>query len=90
MKLENADGDKNYNPLLTFLEKNDEVLQVQFTEFGLDNQTARGVPVKYIDTVNGKIPVTTVYDLTMAQYGVGRGSSRRAPGSSERGASRGC
>ncbi len=33
----------------------------------------RGVPVKYIETVDGeKIPVTTVYDLTMAQYGVSR------------------
>jgi len=48
------------------------VLQVEFTEFGLSKNALRGVPVKMLDTVNGKIPVTTVYDLTMAQYGVDR------------------
>ena len=73
MKLEDGETDKSYNPLLSFLKKKDEVLQVDFVEFGLDNHRQRGVPVKYIDTVNGKIPVTTVYDLTMAQYGVDRG-----------------
>ena len=73
MKLENAEDDKPYNPLLTFLENSDEVLQVEFTEFGLDNHRLRGVPVKMIETAEGKIPVTTVYDLTMGQYGVGRG-----------------
>jgi len=73
MKFENADGDASYNPVLTLLDNKDEVLQVEFIEFGLDMKATRGVPVKYIETVEGKIPVTTVYDLTMAQYGVGRG-----------------
>ncbi len=73
MKLEDGVTDDSYNPALTLLNKSDEVLQVEFTEFGLDNHRKRGVPVKYIETVNGRIPVTTVYDLTMAQYGVGRG-----------------
>jgi nitrate reductase alpha subunit len=50
----------------------DDVLQVSFTEFGLDMHRQRGVPVKYIQTASGKIPVTTVYDLVMAQYGVDR------------------
>ncbi len=79
MKFENADGDTPYDPVLTLLEKHDEVIQVEFAEFGLDNHVSRGVPVKYIDTVNGKIPVTTVYDLTMAQYGVGRGLAGAYP-----------
>jgi len=57
---------------LTLLNQKDEVLQVEFTEFGLSKNALRGVPVKMLDTVNGKIPVTTVYDLTMAQYGVDR------------------
>lgn len=39
----------------------------------------RNVPVKWIDTVNGKTPVTTVYDITMAQYGVGRGLGGEYP-----------
>jgi nitrate reductase alpha subunit len=73
MKLENAEDDKPYNPLLTLLKHNDDVLQTEFTEFGLGNHELRGVPVKFIETREGKIPVTTVYDLTMGQYGVGRG-----------------
>ncbi|MBI3019274.1 MAG: nitrate reductase subunit alpha [Deltaproteobacteria bacterium] len=73
MKLENAVDDKTYDPLLTFLNKSEEVLQVQFREFGLDQHCLRGVPVKFIETTNGKIAVTTVYDLTMAQYGIDRG-----------------
>jgi nitrate reductase alpha subunit len=74
MKLEDAADGKLYDPVLSFLNQNDETLQVEFTEFGLDNQRKRGVPVRYIDTVDGeKVPVTTVYDLIMAQYGVDRG-----------------
>ncbi len=73
MKLEDGVTDRAYNPLLTLLDHSEEVLEVDFVEFGLNNHRQRGVPVKYIDTVNGRIPVTTVYDLTMAQYGVDRG-----------------
>ncbi len=73
MKLEDGVTDDSYNPLLTLMNDSDEVLQVEFTEFGLDNKRQRGVPVKYIETENGKVPVTTVYDLVMAQYGVDRG-----------------
>nr|HPI79090.1 molybdopterin-dependent oxidoreductase [Cyclobacteriaceae bacterium] len=73
MKLENEVDDKPYDPILTLIDKSDEVMQVTFTDFGLDNHRQRGVPVKYIDTVNGKIPVATVYDVIMAQYGVNRG-----------------
>ena len=69
------DGEDNtdYYPLLTLLDKKDDVFQVEFTEYGMDKKRWRGVPVKYIETVDGKVPVTTVYDLIMAQYGVGRG-----------------
>ncbi|NUQ22970.1 MAG: nitrate reductase subunit alpha [Saprospiraceae bacterium] len=73
MKLEDGETDANYNPVLTFLNSNDEVVQVTFTEFGLDKHRQRGVPAKYVDTLEGRVIVTTVYDLTMGQYGVGRG-----------------
>ena len=59
-----------YSPCLN---KNDGVLQTEFIEYGLDKTFLRGVPVKYLDTVNGKIPVATIYDLLMGQYGVDRG-----------------
>jgi nitrate reductase alpha subunit len=73
MKLENAADDKPYDPALTFLTKRDDTLPTEFTEFGLDKKSIRNVPVRFIETAEGKIPVTTVYDLIMAQYGVGRG-----------------
>lgn len=73
MKYENSSDDQPYDPVLTFLGNSDEVAQVSFTDFGLDTHRLRGVPVKYIETRHGRIPVATVYDLIMGQYGVGRG-----------------
>lgn len=70
------DGEDNgvYDPTLTLLNKSDDVLLVEFVEYGLNTKSLRGVPVKYIETVDGKkIPAVTVYDLTFGQYGVGRG-----------------
>ena len=73
MKYENSLNDEPYDPTLSFLTAHDEVLQTEFVEWGLDTKSLRGVPIKYVETSSGRIPVTTVYDLTMAQYGVGRG-----------------
>jgi nitrate reductase alpha subunit len=74
MKLENTVDDQPYDPELTFLNKHDEVVQTEFVEWGLDNKVLRGVPVRKIQTASGGAElVTTVYDLIMAQYGVGRG-----------------
>ncbi|MDT3697522.1 MAG: nitrate reductase subunit alpha [Ignavibacterium sp.] len=74
LKYENETDNKEYDPVLSLTESNDKILQVEFTEFGLNTKRLRGVPVKLIETSDGKkIPVTTVYDLIMAQYGVDRG-----------------
>ena len=73
MKLEDGITDDSYDPVLSLIDQKDEIYQVEFTEFGLNRHRMRGVPVKYIETTSGKIPVTTVYDLIMAQYGVDRG-----------------
>lgn len=73
LKYENSTDNSHYDPLLSLIETHDDVLQVEFTEFGLNMKKLRGVPVNFIETIDGKkIPVTTVYDLTMAQYGVDR------------------
>ncbi|MCK9451667.1 MAG: nitrate reductase subunit alpha [Bacteroidales bacterium] len=72
MKYECGETDLDYDPVLTLLEGKDEALEVEFTEFGLAKKAQRGVPVKWLDTVDGRVPVTTVYDLMMAQYGVDR------------------
>ncbi|MCP4543499.1 MAG: nitrate reductase subunit alpha [Chloroflexi bacterium] len=61
------------DPQLTLLDSNDEVLQVTFTEFADGSTIQRGVPVRYVETSDGRVPVVTIYDLLMAQFGVGRG-----------------
>lgn len=73
MKFEDAETGDVYDPTLTLLDKSDEILQLNFVEYGKDLSARRGVPVKNIQTTDGKIKVTTVYDLMMAQYGVDRG-----------------
>ncbi|MEB2785324.1 nitrate reductase subunit alpha [Algoriphagus persicinus] len=74
LKYEDGETGEKYEPLLTLLGKHQEVLQVDFVEYGLDKHSKRGVPVRFIETQDGqKVPVTTIYDLMMAHYGVGRG-----------------
>ncbi len=80
MKLENAEGDEPYDPVLTLLGRTDRVVQTAFTEFGLDKTVHRGVPAVEVETTDGPVLVTTVYDLTMAQYGVSRGLAGDYPG----------
>ena len=73
LKLEDAVNGSKINPKLTFLNESDDIFNVELDDFSEGETITRGVPVKYIETENGKIPVATVYDLLMAQYGVGRG-----------------
>ncbi|MBI2567060.1 MAG: nitrate reductase subunit alpha [Candidatus Schekmanbacteria bacterium] len=73
MLFENAIDNTPYDPMLTLLGQGDTTLPTELTELGLDKIAIRHVPVRYLETTAGKIPVTTVYDLIMAQYGVGRG-----------------
>ncbi|MFU8802393.1 MAG: nitrate reductase subunit alpha [Bradymonadaceae bacterium] len=79
MKYENDADDRRYDPVLTLLERTDRIAQVAFTEFGLDTTVYRGVPVLEVETTEGPVLVTTVYDLTMGQYGVGRGLPGQYP-----------
>lgn len=74
--LEMKDGVDNgeIDPLLTLLENCDRHLSVTFTDFSDNESTCqREVPVKYLETANGSLTVTTIYDLLMAQFGVSRG-----------------
>ncbi|MCB0446406.1 MAG: nitrate reductase subunit alpha, partial [Gelidibacter sp.] len=75
---------KEYDPALSLIDKHDEVLQVEFVEYGLNKKSNRGVPVRYIKTNTGEnVAVATIYDLTMAQYGIGRGLEGDYPDSYE-------
>ena len=61
------------DPALTFLSGAD-VAQVRLDDFAKGQEVLRGVPVKRLNTADGKtVTVATVYDLLMAQYGVPRG-----------------
>lgn len=73
--LEMKDGvdGSEIEPLLTFLNQHDGTLSVQFTDFSAEQVRHRDVPVQYIETTSGKVAVTTIYDLLMAQFGVNRG-----------------
>lgn len=62
----------SFEPTLTIINNADEVVQVQFHEFGEGIIAKRGVPVKNVKTKNGDIKVATVFDLLMAQFGVNR------------------
>ncbi len=73
MKFENSFNNKVYNPLLTLLNNYDKLLEVNFSDFGFDTKIKRSIPVRIINTLNGNVAVTTVYDLIFAQYGVSRG-----------------
>lgn len=80
--LELKDGldDSPIDPVLSFVNDHDAVLEVNFEDFSDNNAIARrGVPVKHIQTSEGTVAVATVFDLLMAQCGVGRGLSGDYP-----------
>jgi len=79
--LELKDGltDEDISPQLSFADANDEVVDLEFDDFSTNTSNARGVPVRYIETDQGRIAVTTVFDLVMAQFGVNRGLSGEYP-----------
>jgi len=81
--LELRDGldDSPIDPTLTFLDDHDEVVQVGFYEFVSQKTSLRGVPVRYVETNEGRVPVTTAYDLLVAQFGVSRGLEGDYPAS---------
>ena len=81
--LQSKDGldGSDIDPELSMFETRDEVLQVNFMDFGGDRTFQRGVPVRYIETDKGPTPVTTVFDLLMAQFGVPRGLQGDYPSS---------
>jgi nitrate reductase alpha subunit len=73
LTLKDGVDDAEIDPVLSLLDSSDEVLQVDFSDFAADTRRRRGVPVRYIETTNGRVPVTTAFDLLMAQFGVARG-----------------
>jgi len=59
---------------MSFLDSNEGEVSVRLDDFAEGESRYRGVPVRSIETADGKtVKVTTVYDLLMAQFGVNRG-----------------
>ncbi len=61
------------SPVLSFVENNDGTASVDFDIFGEGDTVKRSVPVRTIETSDGPVQVTTVFDLLMARFGVDRG-----------------
>ncbi len=80
MKLEDARTGETIDPELTLLDDHDEVAQVEFEQYEANGLVKRGVPAKKLRLADGsEILVTTVFDLLMARYGVGRGLAGEYP-----------
>ncbi len=73
--------DSPIDPALTLLGSHESVLPVAFRDFAGEQTHYRGVPVIYLDTDDGRIPVTTAFDLLMANFAVGRGLAGDYPAS---------
>ena len=73
--LEPKDGldGEQLDPQLSFHEQSDDFVQLEFDDFSAGQPVHRAVPIRRIETENGEITVTTVFDLIMAQFGVPRG-----------------
>lgn len=76
LEFKDAQDGAELDPLLTFLDHHQAVVQVAFLEFGTDKIFKRGVPARWVETAEGRMLCTTIYDLLMAQFGV----SRELPG----------
>ncbi len=79
LNLKNGVDSSEIDPVLTLIDKNDGVIDVNIREYGNNAVYKRGVPVLNVDTTDGKVAVTTVFDLLMAHYGVPRGLSGDYP-----------
>ncbi|MDH3248694.1 MAG: nitrate reductase subunit alpha [Acidimicrobiia bacterium] len=60
-------------PKLSVLDGRDDVVEIDFDDFEGGPAVRRSVPIRYVDTRDGRVAVTTVFDLLMARFGVDRG-----------------
>lgn len=75
LRLVDVDSEEKIDPRLSLLGIEDTCVTIQVPYFANGNKEMlmRAVPVKKIETTEGSVYVTTVYDLTLANYGVDRG-----------------
>lgn len=81
LEMKDALDNAEIHPLLTLHDTREDALPVIFSDFGAATTHTRRVPVRYVKTSMGMQPVTTVFDLLMAQFGVSRGLPGEYPAS---------
>ena len=73
LKLEDGKTGEELDPELSFLDQHDALQLVEIDDFTGRKTLHREVPVRFVETEEGRVAVTTVFDLMMAQFGVPRG-----------------
>ncbi|NLG96035.1 MAG: nitrate reductase subunit alpha [Chloroflexi bacterium] len=73
LQMKDAVSGEDLDPELSFEYEYDDIVPVRFDDFSQAAEVRRGVPVRYVKTKDGRVMVTTVFDLVMAQFGVERG-----------------
>ncbi len=81
LSLEDGLDNSPIDPVLSFIDRRDVVVQVTFDDFATGTTLTRGVPARRIATTGGEVLVTTGFDLQMAQFGIGRGLDGAYPSS---------
>ncbi len=72
LELKDAASGEEIDPELSFLAEYDQLVELEFDDFVSGETLKRFVPARYVETGEGRVLVTTVFDLVMAQYGVDR------------------
>jgi nitrate reductase / nitrite oxidoreductase, alpha subunit len=82
LKLEDALTGQPIRPALDLSSGSTETVPIEISDFseGTNSRVlVRHVPVRWIETTAGRVPVTTGFELLMAQYGVNRGLEGQWP-----------
>ena len=79
LRLEDGLDGSAIDPLLSLAGVRDDVLRVTFDDHVGGSAFERIVPVKYVETRDGRAAVATVFDLLAAELGVARGLPDEAP-----------
>ncbi len=83
LELKDARDASAIDPALTLLGVQEQIARVNFIEYGSGQQFQRSVPARFVNTRTGRVVVTTVYDLLMAQFDVSRGMDGESEASFE-------
>ena len=81
LELRDGKTGEELDPELTFADRFEDTVEVEFDDFSTGGTIVRHVPVRYVETGRGRVAVATVFDLTMAQFGVDQGLGGNVAGS---------